>query len=250
VYLGVFSLAGTKLPTYVLPCYPALALLIGRLLDGWLHEPILDSKAARISPIMGGVVTLAVLGMVLLIAIPLAAPLIMPGDGFVGLVGIVPLAGALITWRLHRSHVRRRSLVAFAITAIATCTLMFGVAADRVDNHQSTVAIADEIRAASSGPVQVATLDAFMPSLVFYTQTIVTDCPTPQDAGQFLKESPQGKLVTRAEQWELLKAHLPPDVQILDRRRMFLRHHELLLIGRPADQAVHVAQKSLELSPR
>src|SRR5207247_1540204 len=35
VWLGFFSLAQTKLPNYILPVYPPIALLIAKYLDGW-----------------------------------------------------------------------------------------------------------------------------------------------------------------------------------------------------------------------
>jgi len=35
VYLGVFSIASTKLPNYVIPAYPALALIIGNYFSSW-----------------------------------------------------------------------------------------------------------------------------------------------------------------------------------------------------------------------
>src|SRR5437660_8722558 len=35
VYVGFFSLAQTKLPNYILPAYPPLALLTARFLDRW-----------------------------------------------------------------------------------------------------------------------------------------------------------------------------------------------------------------------
>src|SRR5205823_2072733 len=35
VWLGFFSLASTKLPNYILPAYPPLALLTARFLDRW-----------------------------------------------------------------------------------------------------------------------------------------------------------------------------------------------------------------------
>ena len=51
VYLVIFSLASTKLPNYVLPAYPALALIVGIFLDGWIlrtstHPCRLDAHGA------------------------------------------------------------------------------------------------------------------------------------------------------------------------------------------------------------
>ena len=76
VWFVFFSLASTKLPNYVLPMYPALALISARYLHGW-----------QLAPVALGTVTfrnccrvLAVVGVVLMIAAPIAASLLLPGD--------------------------------------------------------------------------------------------------------------------------------------------------------------------------
>ena len=39
VFVGFFSLAGTKLPNYILPAYPALALATACYVDRWITDP-------------------------------------------------------------------------------------------------------------------------------------------------------------------------------------------------------------------
>jgi len=41
VYVALFSLAKTKLPSYVTPCYPAVALLVGSFVEAWIRQLLL-----------------------------------------------------------------------------------------------------------------------------------------------------------------------------------------------------------------
>src|SRR5690349_8315693 len=39
LFVGFFSLASTKLPSYVLPAYPAIAIIVAVFIDRWISEP-------------------------------------------------------------------------------------------------------------------------------------------------------------------------------------------------------------------
>ncbi|HEV3137813.1 MAG TPA: glycosyltransferase family 39 protein, partial [Pirellulales bacterium] len=91
VWVGFFSLAGTKLPNYVVPAFPALALATGCLADHWLREP---STVSRVW-LRWAWGTLALVGVGMAVALPIVGRLYLRGDWLLGLVGLVPLAGAL-----------------------------------------------------------------------------------------------------------------------------------------------------------
>ena len=62
VYIGIFTLATTKLPSYVTPCYPALALLTGSFLYRWSCGTLAVSAFwLRLSLAVLGLVGLAML---------------------------------------------------------------------------------------------------------------------------------------------------------------------------------------------
>jgi len=64
-----FSLAGSKLPGYILPCLPPLALLMGRLADTWTREGA--GSGGRVASLVGLAVSACVA----------AAPLVLRGQG-------------------------------------------------------------------------------------------------------------------------------------------------------------------------
>jgi 4-amino-4-deoxy-L-arabinose transferase-like glycosyltransferase len=216
VYVGVFSLAGTKLPSYVLPCYPALAVLIGR------H---VAREHARLpgGPFLG----LAVIGIALSAGLVAADRWLVDNVAWLAVIGAIPTVGGLVAWQFHRRQQPQLGLGVFAGSAALLLAGLFGIAAEAVDDRQTPVVFA---RRLSGAPV--ATLDAFRPNLVFYSGRTVTDCPTPEEAVDFLARSPDAFLVTREEHWDRLQPLLPPDVSLIARERMFLRKFDLLLIGR------------------
>jgi 4-amino-4-deoxy-L-arabinose transferase-like glycosyltransferase len=65
VYVFVFSLAQTKLPSYITPCYPGLALLIGGFLSDWRQHRLALSKAWLIT----GAVVYATVGLAITIGL-------------------------------------------------------------------------------------------------------------------------------------------------------------------------------------
>src|SRR5207245_10331628 len=66
VWLGFFSLAQTKLPNYILPVYPPIALLIARFLDRWRRGAISVSAAVwRLS--LGGLAFVGIVTAVCLV---------------------------------------------------------------------------------------------------------------------------------------------------------------------------------------
>src|SRR5882724_9872217 len=91
VYVVLFSLARTKLPSYVTPCYPALALLVGDYVDRWSRQSA--AVAGRWLPVAFGCLALA--GVAIAVAVPMASKLYLPGEEWVGLLGLTPLAGGV-----------------------------------------------------------------------------------------------------------------------------------------------------------
>ena len=69
VYVGLFSLAATKLPSYVTPCYPALAMLTGCFVDRWTRGVITTSR--HWFRVAFGITSLV--GVVFLVGVPIVA---------------------------------------------------------------------------------------------------------------------------------------------------------------------------------
>lgn len=228
VFVVFFSLAQTKLPNYVLPAYPALAVLTGAFVDHWTRQPAqVGGRLVSLS-----IVCFALVGVGFLVGLPIAAYLVLPGEYGLALLGLAPLAGAAVVWHFHRRLQATRAAGAFAVTSIVFAVALFGIAVPQISRHQNSsrfVQLVDE----QAGPAaQVATFDYFVPSLVFYAQDHVPHYFQPHDVERYFADGGQRFLIARAEHLDKIDAALPQDVTILDRQRHFLRKGDLVLLGR------------------
>ncbi|MEX0670204.1 MAG: glycosyltransferase family 39 protein, partial [Pirellulales bacterium] len=85
-----FSLAGTKLPGYVWPAYPAIAAAVGLFVADWIRQP----AGATDGWMRWAWSFLAASGIAIGIGVPIVTHSIAPGAEWLGLVGLVPVFGA------------------------------------------------------------------------------------------------------------------------------------------------------------
>jgi 4-amino-4-deoxy-L-arabinose transferase-like glycosyltransferase len=229
VWIAFFSCASTKLPNYVLPAYPALALLTGWFLREWRHAPGHElAKAFR-----NCCWVLAATGVLMLIGIPIALSMLLPSETWLSVIGAVPLAGAGIAYGHSLRQHRLRAVRVLSIAAVCLAVLMVGIAPARVARHQDGPHFGQWIRDQyPADEVRLATFDYFSPNLVFYAADKVHRLKPPQFA-EFFAEHPHALLLTRSDRLDQLTTDLPDDVEVLARQRRFLRRHDLVLLGRP-----------------
>jgi 4-amino-4-deoxy-L-arabinose transferase-like glycosyltransferase len=236
VYVAIFSIARTKLPSYVTPCYPALALLVGDYIDRWSRQ-----RAA----VAGGWLTIAftclgLVGIGVAVGVPLAAKRLMPGEEWLGLIGLVPLAGCVVCLGFLAVRSYFAAAGTLGMTAIAFATLLFAVGVERVDRHQTNHALLDAIFSRSSQP-HIASYSILEPSWVFYGgQAIHEFADNPQigrgyaasQAVNFLTENPDHFLITTAKKFRDLSPHLPLGIGIIEQAPYFMRRgQELVVVG-------------------
>lgn len=239
-YVAFFSLAQTKLPSYVLPCYPALALLVGRVVADWVANPATLSRRS-----MEGVLWLTVVaGGVFLIAVPIVAPIFLPGDhGLFAIVGLIPIAAGISSLWLTRRGRIAQAATTFAAGSLLFAVVLFGGVSMAIDPYQNSKPVVSILREQSGDRFQLAVFDFFRPSLVFYAKKQVPAILEPAEVRDYLNRSPHNYLLTRDDEFHKIEAFLPDDVKILDRRRMFLRRrHDVLLIGRSPETLAALGQ--------
>lgn len=245
-YLVFFSVARTKLPSYVLPCYPALAVLTGRVIDGWLaHAEAARSRVWR-QTFAGG----CVLGLVVGAGGLFAGPAYLEGEPALALLGLVPALGSGIAWLLLQRERAGLAACAFGATAAMFQMSLLGLAGAAISRQQVSEPFARVIRAAAPDRSRVAALNFFPPSLAFYTQGRVEQFRESADALQYLRDHTDGFLVVREEQAGAVLSQLPQGVVILERRPLFLRPRQAaLLIGRKPHAAA-AQQNVVDSAPR
>ena len=185
VWFVFWSVCKTKLPHYLMPAYPALALLVACFVDRWQTEP---AGVPRFW-LRNAWLSLVLVGVSLAIVMPILAAIFVPGEAATGLLGLVLIVGGAWCW-WNTSH-ERRQLAAFAMTFTAIVFLVgvFAWAASCVDRHQNTQPVIAAIRAdAGVARPAIATYRFFRESLVCYAGYPVLRCNDNEAPGQSAAE--------------------------------------------------------------
>ncbi len=235
VYLGVFSIAQTKLPSYVTPTYPALALLIGVFVYHWRQGNLLVSARWIVAAMVAGILV----GAALAIALPLVAARYVPGEQWAGLLGAVVVAGAVGGWLLHRKGRSRQAATVFAVTAWAVCMGAFVVLPPRVSRHRAMATLLGEL-ARQSPTVQVASFGVHEPSWVFYSRQQVKEfAPAQVDAlARFVAQHAHVCVITTKSLYQRAGRQLPGELAPVATVPYFLRDEQLVVLTRK-DRAQH-----------
>jgi 4-amino-4-deoxy-L-arabinose transferase-like glycosyltransferase len=224
VYFVFFSLAGTKLPNYILPLYPAAAVLTARFLDGWrlgtVRPPAWVPACSLACLALVGVgvgVGFGIAGG--MIRVPRLPFLPVPGLAVGAVLGVVPVLGAVAAgWSLWR---QRRGL-ALASVAAAGCLLIGTLAAwgsSTLEERKAPRLLARAIRADQPEPeIRVGCHRYFQPSLVFYCGREVQQLGQEQDVLDFLLCPRPVYLIVPAPFWESFRSRAPQGCRVVERQ--------------------------------
>jgi hypothetical protein len=225
------------LPSYVTPCYPALAVLVGNLLQRWSAGELTISNrwltASSAINLLTGILVTGGLGIVL--------HRLLPGEEWLAGIGLVLVAGSATALACELWWRSRTGAAAISLgTGLLFSLLMFGLGPGAADRHQQSHQLLAALRNAE--PSNIAAWQCLEPSWVFYFGRPIRELSENDSAVEFL--AGQGRrLVLREEDYASIAGSLPAEVQILARSKRFLRDEELLVVGRtsgiPSQQNAH-----------
>jgi 4-amino-4-deoxy-L-arabinose transferase-like glycosyltransferase len=224
VWFIFWSICKTKLPHYLLPAYPALALVTACFVDRWLAEPL------QLKPwwLRNAWISMMLAGLAMAIAVPIVASLLLPGEEVLGLVGLIPLAGGVWCRRQTARGRHQQAIIGFAVTAVLFLTVMFGWGVSRVDRHQNSKPLVAAIEADSqSASAPIATFRYFRESIVHYAGHPVSKCnddgdrSAPEKLQAFLANPRPSYVVTITEHLPGLEKEYGGQYREIFRQRCF-----------------------------
>lgn len=228
-----FSIAGTKLPGYVWPAYPALACCIGLFLADWIRSPARTTDGWM--RWAWGFLMLS--GVGLGIGLPLVIHRVAPGGEWLGLVGLIPLAGGLFAWESQSLASRRAAAAAWAATACASVAILVTVgpaSLGRTGGARHLLA-----RLPSAGIAHPIACYRTPASTSFYAGLVaaggaIADLDEPAEVAAFVAAHPGAPVVVDARWEDLVAARLPPDYAVMRAVTVLPEARRLVLFGSPA----------------
>lgn len=235
MYLLFFSVAATKLPNYILPTYPAFALMTARALRRWqLGELPLPTWL-----VPAGMATLPVVGVITVSGLVIAGGVfpmdILKGNAIPGLekwafIGLIPVLGgvAALLWRRRNPG---RSLMAMSVSAVLYLALTIAAPVRVIDARKAP----KELAAAAglnqpANEIRIASLDYQQPSLVFYAQREVKLLRNPAEAVDFLDTPLPCYLVLPARLWTQIAPVAAPGCRAVAKRHDLYHNLDVVVV--------------------
>lgn len=179
VYILFFTVSRTQLPNYVLPLFPAAAILMAY---GWYRaDAELRERFTQ---------WLAWTALLLSIAIVAGGWIALekqwPGEGFY-ILSMAPMALLSGWWLLRSKRPGAPDLrMVLAIGMVVSIPLLGGWSIKGIDHHKIAAQLADKATAAGFGEQSLATFGYFQPSLLFYHGGRLPQLKSVNEVGQWL----------------------------------------------------------------
>jgi 4-amino-4-deoxy-L-arabinose transferase-like glycosyltransferase len=214
VYGLFFTVSRTKLPNYILPLYPAAAILTALFLDHWrrgvVRPPAWVMKVSLgCLALMGVGVALGLLVAAGVIEVPLLRGRQFPElAAWAGLGAVLVLGAGVAGWCARRG--RPAGVVrALALTAAVFAGALGAWGADAVDLYKAPRGLARCLPADQTRrELRVASYVYFQPSLVFYCRREVFRLKNEQEVAEFLQGPLPSYLFVPAGVWGQLRPKL------------------------------------------
>lgn len=240
-FLVFFSAAATKLPNYIGPLYPAIALLTARFLIRWRDGLVVPARWVFPAGLFGVGFTGAATGLGLLVAsgvIPISGTnmRIFPGLETWAVIGLVPLLGCgLMTWYFR--HGQKPAVIhVFATTAVVFVGLIAAFPPVVMDQYKAAKVLAAESGAIRpDADIRLGSVQFFPESLVFYAQRRIEKLHNVHEIRDFLATPRPGVVFIPKPIWEQqVAAELDVPHRVITSRYDFLKNAEVLAIGNDA----------------
>jgi len=248
VYLGVFSVASTKLPNYVIPAYPALALIIGNYFASWsLVAKPWERRWQWIG--WGG---LALIGLCITIGPSvLTTPLgVSPTTildrlridssmqstiRWVSLLGLPLLAGGLGGYILLAMRRHEWLASVFTASSLAMMLLFWQIIVPLADRHQTPQELATSLKVqqhGAEGAGSIAVLNYFRPSMVYYAGQRILFFNSVEEIVEQSKVDPPSVIVVQEQRVQEINELTNDQYKVCNEFPEFPRRGKIVVLSR------------------
>lgn len=217
IFILFFSLARTKLPTYINPIFPALAVLTA------LYLKEIPSWAAKLFLHFN-----AFFALLLLFGGGAALAHFYPRLGWIAFLGFIPLISWQIGLHFSRQRQHARLVLSQFLGAYLFILALVNWAVPAVDKYKITKTFALEIKQHLKKDASIIAYHYFQPSLVFYTQHKVEKVGDPREVVKRIQNASLAFIVGRKKPLKELHKGLP-ELKIIDCRPGFYVRDEICL---------------------
>ena len=228
VWIGGFSLAATKLPNYIMPAYPAAALLMAALAieaarrPSWPFPRWLALGVGGLA--FGGIATAA--------TVLVATFFGLHGGELAAAVGLIPLAGAAwLGWSARLQPAR--AVAAMVGIGLAYSSMAVGPAAGWLSRANTLPGLVDEAHAHAGGTARIGVFPQLTPNIVYYAAGHVEQWQPGEAAAaaEFLASGSDAVVIVPEDRFAELATRLPRGTGVVGRTRPLFKKRDFLLVG-------------------
>jgi 4-amino-4-deoxy-L-arabinose transferase-like glycosyltransferase len=236
-YLVFFSIAATKLPNYILPLYPALAILTARTLDRWRTGELVLPKWVMPASIGG----LAFVGVAFGLGILYVADRLpfevkgmrpLPDLGDYAPLGLIPLAASGVFAWLWRRGDRDGAATVFVAGSVFFLALLAAFPTVTMNRYKCAEPLVREGHLYQpTRDIRIGAFRWLRHSVVFYARREVTKLEQVKELNEFLEVPRPGYVLVPEPVWNEVKAQVKVPARELARHYDFYARCEVLVIG-------------------
>jgi len=237
VYFVFFSISRTKLPNYILPLYPAVALLTAWFLQAWRRGELvvprwLISLSLACWALVGVGTSVGLLTASGVIELSLLRGRSLPGLEVGVFLGLLPVLGAGAAWLCWQRDATVSMFGALAVSAALFVLSLMTWGAAALDAHKAPRSLVAQVDAKQlHREVRIGCYGWYQPSLVFYCEREVQQLLSEQQALDFLRSPLEVYLFVPIQIWEGLEAKASGPCRLLARQRCLYRNCEVVVIS-------------------
>jgi 4-amino-4-deoxy-L-arabinose transferase-like glycosyltransferase len=214
----VFSIAKTKIPNYVLPLYPFLAIMVANLWDRLLSQPEAERRGFLISNLFFAVVIVLIFIGVIILGnsnYPEQYTVLMPS--LINLAAAL-IIGSLLSIVFFWNKDYRLSFAVIPVMVFAIALVLTVQALPQVENFKGAKPLGRELAKVIKKNQSIAAYGTGnRPSVVLHSPKTVTFLASKAELNAFLAAR-KGFAFTTTDEYEKMKSRLPRGAKVFDRK--------------------------------